>query len=101
MRHPAFHVSAEFVGSVSSVTGFLRQCGYGKFLSHRCFKLDRRGATSYTTRVWVRRCVLANERPGLHRRMGSSPEKEGSPMAELWLPIVKPHIIRLYKCHVF
>ncbi len=26
MRHPAFHVSAELVGSVSSVTGFLRQC---------------------------------------------------------------------------
>ena len=26
MRHPAFHVSAKLVGSVSSVTGFLRQC---------------------------------------------------------------------------
>ncbi len=26
MRHPAFLVSAELVGSVSSVTGFLRQC---------------------------------------------------------------------------
>ena len=25
MRHPAFHVSAKLVGSVSSVTGFLRQ----------------------------------------------------------------------------
>ena len=27
MRHPAFHVSAKLVGSVSSVTVFLRQCG--------------------------------------------------------------------------
>ena len=26
MRHPAFHVSTKLVRSVSSVTGFLRQC---------------------------------------------------------------------------
>ena len=26
MRHPAFHVSVELEGRVSSVTGFLRQC---------------------------------------------------------------------------
>ncbi len=46
MRHPAFHVSAELVGSVSSVTGFLRQCAPDFFYFFLKFTLDVLGKKS-------------------------------------------------------
>ena len=37
MRHPAFHMSAKLMRSVSSMTGFLKQCACGSNFASKDF----------------------------------------------------------------
>ena len=63
MRHPAFHMSAKLVRSVSSVTGFLRQCeamrSAGKTPKRRKKGLNSTSISGINTRIMRATPLLA------------------------------------------